>query len=104
MQAPQSKLPNNHLASALAFATKLHEGLLPPPVQGSTSEAPQSPENAPQQAQTPQEPQTTTDTTQDDAKFTELENKMETMKTDLQDTMRAEIAKITENITKALNG
>ncbi len=100
MQAP--KMSADSAAAGLALATHLSEQLHG--MQSQPMQAPQSPQSNPGQAvhdnmQTSAEP---FDNSPNDAKFTELEAKMEQMKSEMETSVQKEISSVKDIIIDAL--
>ena len=98
----QQNTSGDKSAAALSFATMLSEQLMPK----VAPEAPQEPQNAPGSEEAPESKETPQETPpdQNEAKFTDLEAKMDKMKVEMESMMKGEISSIKDIIIEALNG
>lgn len=100
-QKTQHKPSPNEAAAGLALATHISQSLSPKaPMQAQ--DAPQTPQDAPGQAEPQQEAQTP-DNSQNDAKFVEMEGKMDQMKSEIEAMVHKEVSSVKDIIIEALN-
>lgn len=98
MPEPKTQMNANQAAANLALATKLNESLLPKNPQASQGIQGSQPSGRPQNA-----PQSTKRSKgNQDAKFTELEGKMDTMRAEIEAMMKDEVSGIKDIIIEAL--
>ena|SRR3990167_4185703 len=103
MQPQQLNTSGDKDAAALAFATMLSEQMMPkvqPEEQELELGEEMPPEPAPESTETPQEPLSELD--QSEAKFTDLETKMDKMKIEMESMVKEEISSIKDMIIEAL--
>lgn len=99
-------LPHKDLSAALAFATNLHEGMMPQAPQEQPVEAPQTPQEAPGQAQQ-QETGKEATPSEHEVKMTKLEldmtQKIDDLRTELDSKHKLELDNLKNEIKQALD-
>lgn len=95
--SPQSKhsLPPDQAAAGLALATHISQSFMPA---GTQVDTPGISQNSQIQSTQDQQP----DNSKNDAKFTELESKMDTMKAEMEAMIKGEVSSIKDIIIEAL--